>query len=161
MLDAGLAEFDLTQFLETAAQKTCAAKIPVAAVAYKYGHADLLRLWLRFMDRFSCWSQMLNDTLDWSKDSSHRQGTFFLSEAARRKRPDESPLEWVFREGLEWGMDTLEAWMLELKLLASDLECPDVLEYLHHRAGILSERKAALIRGSRDLAKLRSVLDGR
>src|SRR5262249_3579153 len=60
MLDAGLAEFDLTQFLETAAQKTCAAKIPVAAVAYKYGRADLLRPWLRFMDRFSCWSQMLN-----------------------------------------------------------------------------------------------------
>jgi hypothetical protein len=160
MLDGSMADFDLAQFVDIAAQKTSAAKIPVAAVAYKYGRADLLPSWSRFLDRFACWSQMLNDTFDWLSDSFHHRGTFFLSEAARRKKDDESVLGWVLREGLEWGMDTLETWMSEIKVLAKDLDCPDLLDYLDGRASTLARRRAVLIEGLRNLAKLRSALDG-
>ncbi|MBV8773781.1 MAG: hypothetical protein JO166_15860 [Deltaproteobacteria bacterium] len=160
MLDGSMADFDSTQFTEIAAQKTSAVKIPVAAVAFKYDRADLLRSWFRFLDKFSCWSQMLNDTFDWLNDSFHHRGTFFLSEATRRKRDDESLLEWVLREGLDWGMDTLETWMRELKMLATDLQCPDAMDYLDGRGVRLAQRRAALTEGLRNLSKLRSVLAG-
>jgi hypothetical protein len=161
MLDASMNQLDLTQFVETAGQKTCAAKIPVAAVAFRYGGADLAPRWFHFLDRFGCWSQMLNDTFDWLSDSFHHRGTFFLSEAARRKRQDESLLEWVLREGLEWGMDILETWLAELKMLATDLECPALLDYLGHRTEILAQRRSVLVQGMQNMAKVRSALDGR
>jgi hypothetical protein len=160
MLDGTMKDFDLTQFTEIAAQKTSAAKIPVAAVAHKYGRAELLPPWFRFLERFSCWSQMLNDTFDWLSDSFHHKGTFFLSEAARRKRHDESLLEWVLREGLEWGMDTLETWMRELRIQAKELECPDAVDYLDRRAAKFVQRKAVVTDGLCNLSKLRSILDG-
>ncbi|MBV8056204.1 MAG: hypothetical protein JO071_13295 [Deltaproteobacteria bacterium] len=160
MLDGSMTDFDLTHFVEIAAQKTSAAKIPVAAVAYKYGRSDLLPSWFRFLDRFSCWSQMFNDTFDWLDDSFHHKGTFFLSEATRRKRDNESLFEWVLRDGLEWGMDTLETWMSELKIQAKDLDCPDAVEYLDRRSAALAQRRAVITEGLSNLSKLRSVLDG-
>jgi hypothetical protein len=159
ILDGSTQEFDLTRFFEIAAQKTCAAKIPVAAVAYKYDRIEVLPAWSYFLDRFSCWSQMLNDAFDWLNDSLHHSGTFFLSEASRRKAPSESLIEWVLREGLIWGMDTLDTWMTELKVLARDLESQNLLDYLDNRAGILAERRSLLTQGLQSLAKLRSALD--
>ncbi|MBI3797078.1 MAG: hypothetical protein HY268_08935 [Deltaproteobacteria bacterium] len=159
ILDAQLSEFDAAQFMNIAAQKTCAAKIPLAAVCYQYDRTDILPAWSQFSDRFGCWSQMLNDTFDWLKDSQSQTGTFFLSEAKRRKHPTESITEWVIREGGEWGMDTLATWMAELRALAQDLASPGLIAYLDTRAAILAERRNALFNGLQNLAKLRLALN--
>ena len=64
-------------FNEIAAQKTCAAKIPLAAVCYKYGRTDVLPAWSRFLERYGWWGQMLNDTFDWLKDSQNNGRNVF------------------------------------------------------------------------------------
>jgi len=159
MLDAGMSEFDATQFERIAARKMCAAKIPLAAVCYKYGRTDTLPVWSLFMERYGCWAQMLNDTFDWPKDSQNKAGTFFLSEARRRKSPDESLTEWVIREGFDWAIGSLEKSMSELRALANDLESPGVMEHLDIRAVAFTEKKDGCAEGLRCLAELRDALN--
>jgi len=159
MLDRSMSEFDAAQFETIAAQKMCFAKIPVAAVCYKYGYMDALPPWSRFMERYGCWSQMLNDTFDWFKDLQNGAGTFFLSEARRRKRPDESVTEWVIREGLEWAIETLQAWMSELQMLAKGLENPAIVQHLSARAAVFATRRDDSLAGLRSLARLRDALN--
>jgi len=159
MLDGNMSEFDLVQFQKIAGQKTCATTIPLAAVCYRYDRTDVLPAWSRFLERYGWWSQMSNDTFDWLKDSRNNAGTFFLSEARRRAYPDESVTEWVIREGFEWAMDTLQAWMSELRTLANGLENPAIMEHLDGRAAILGERRKNSSEGLRNLAKLRDALN--
>jgi hypothetical protein len=158
MLDGSMSDFDSTQFEKIAAQKLCAAKIPLAAVCYKYGRTDVLPAWSCFLERYALWSQMLNDTFDWLKDSQHKAGTFFLSEARRRKSPDESLTEWVIREGFGWAMARLEALMYELRALANDLKNPSILEHLDTRAATLARKRDRVFEGLLSLAKLRDAL---
>jgi hypothetical protein len=40
--DADSTEIDREQFMRVAAQKTCAVKIPLAAVCHRFGRPDLL-----------------------------------------------------------------------------------------------------------------------
>jgi hypothetical protein len=160
MLDANMSEFDAAQFIDTAAQKTCAAKIPLAAVCYKYNRTDVLPAWSQFLDRFGCWSQMLNDVFDWLKDSQYQTGTFFLSEATRRKHSTESVTEWVIREGFEWAMETLDTWMSELMTIAKNLQSRGSVAYLYKRAAILEKRRRDVHAGLRSLAKIRTALNG-
>jgi hypothetical protein len=101
---------------------------------------------------------MLNDTFDWLKDSQHKAGTFFLSEARRRKSPDESLTEWVIREGFGWAMARLEALMYELRALANDLKNPSILEHLDTRAATLARKRDRVFEGLLSLAKLRDAL---
>jgi hypothetical protein len=156
--DADTSDFDLNQFQEIASQKTCAARIPLAAVCYKYSRTDLLPVWLHFLERYGWWSQMLNDTFDWLKDSKNNNGTFFLSEARGRKHPDESLIEWVIREGFEWSVELLETWMSDLKTLANDLENPAVLEHLSTREAAFTRRREDYSQGVLNLVKLHAVL---
>jgi hypothetical protein len=160
MLDGSMSDFDSAQFREIAGQKTCAATIPVAAVCYRYDRTDVLPAWSRFLERYGWWSQMSNDTFDWLKDSQHNAGTFFLSEARRRKHPDESVTEWVIREGFEWAMETLETWMSELRALSRDLQSPAIMEHLDMRAAALAKKKANFSEGLRSLSELRSAFNG-
>jgi len=102
---------------------------------------------------------MLNDTFDWLKDSQHKAGTFFLSEARRRKSSDESVTEWVIREGFAWAMATLEALMYELRALANDLKNPAILEHLDTRAATLARKRDRVFEGLLSLAKLRDALN--
>jgi hypothetical protein len=159
MLDGSMPRFDLTQFEEIAGQKTCAAKIPLAAICYKYNRIDLLPVWSRFLERYGWWSQMLNDTFDWLKDSKNNTGTFFLSEAQRRKYPDESVVEWVIREGFEWSMELLETWMSDLRALANDLENPAVVEHLNIRETAFTRRREDYSKGVWSLDRLRAALE--
>jgi hypothetical protein len=55
---------------------------------------------------------------DWQQDLTLGVPTFFLSEAARRKRPGELELSWIAREGLDWGFERLAAWMYDLRQLS-------------------------------------------
>jgi hypothetical protein len=159
MLDASILEFDATQFERIAARKMCAAKISLAAVCYKYDRTDALPAWSRFIERYGWWAQMLNDTFGWLKDSQNNAVTFFLSEARRRKYPDESLTEWVIREGFEWAMVSLETSMSELRALANDLESPGVMEHLDMRAAAFTEKRDGCAEGLRCLGKLREALN--
>ena len=85
-------------------------------------------------------------------------GTFFLSEARRRKYPDESVTEWVIREGFEWSMETLETWMSDLKSFASDLENPAVVEHLSMREAAFTRRREDYSQGVLNLVKLHAAL---
>jgi hypothetical protein len=157
MLDGSMSEFDSAQFREISGQKTCAATIPLGAVCYRYDRADVLPAWSRFLELYGWWSQMLNDTFDWLKDSQNNAGTFFLSEAQRRKYSDESVTGWVIREGFGWAMETLETWMYELRALSRDLQSPAVMEHLDMRAAALAKKGNDFAEGLGSLAKLRSA----
>lgn len=156
--DASLAEVDSAQFAQIAAHKTCAVKIPLAAVCYYCSRPDLITPWSQFADLFGCWHQMLNDLFDWHRDMEHRTNTYFLTEARRRKRSAESVAGWVIREGFEWGVDTLQSWMDELRALADTLGSPALVAYLDSREALLFERKEQVSAGFQSLMNLAAAL---
>ena len=158
MKDASLLDIDRTQFMQVTAQKTCAAKIPLAAVCFRYELADFITPWAEFVDLFGCWHQMWNDLFDWFKDLERETNTYFLSEAKRRKLPDESIIEWVIREGFDWGIEVLQTWMNELKALARNLNSPDMVAYLAEREAMLLQKAEEIAVGLQNLAKLRNLL---
>ena len=116
------------EFVSTSARKTIGARIPVAAVALRYGRAELQDNWFAFIDRFGCWHQMLNDLLGWRVDLEHGRRTYLLS-GAPVGAPD-SVGEWMVREGLEAGFAELDGWMAEAVAAASVLGAQPVLDYL-------------------------------
>lgn len=157
--DASLMEIDREQFTHVAAQKTCAVKIPIAAVCYRYAKPDLMAPWARFVDLFGCWHQMQNDVFDWLKDARHHTPTYFLSEAERRKEPTEPVAEWVIREGFDWGIGVLDGWMTELKTLAGDLVSPGLVNYLEEREAMMRQRKEEVARGLESATRLLALLE--
>jgi hypothetical protein len=152
--DANLYDLDAVQFEQVAARKTCAAKIPLAAVAYRYDRPDLIEPWSHFVDRFGAWHQLFNDLFDWHRDAVQPACTYFLSEAERRREPEEPVAAWVAREGFAWAIDKLRAWLAGLKGLATPLQSPDLLTYLDLREKRLNERQKAVEGGLKDLARL-------
>jgi hypothetical protein len=159
MVDAGLAEVDRTQFVQVAAQKTCAAKIPLAAVCYQYEQPGLITPWAHFVELFGCWHQMRNDLFDWRRDLQRQARTYFLSEAERRKRSTETVAEWVVREGFAWGVQNLEAWMAELQALAGNLNSPDLEAYLDTREAMMRKQKEDVTDGLQNVAKLLALFE--
>lgn len=156
--DAGLPEISRADFQRYAARKVCAALIPLAAVCYRYERPDRLEPWARFVEAFGAWHQMWNDVFDWSKDLRHGTRTYFLSEAARRKRPDETPAVWVVREGFAWGLADLEARLAEAAALAAALDSPDLRAYLDRRAALLRQQQADVAPGLEALVKLSKAM---
>jgi hypothetical protein len=161
--DAGSTEIDREQFMRVAAQKTCAVKIPLAAVCFRCRRPDLIAPWSQFVDLFGCWHQMLNDLFDWRRDMEHDTPTYFLSEAGRRRGAAEqgsaeSVAGWVMREGFEWGMDVLQAWLVELKALADNLGSPALAAYLNTREAMLLERRKQVDAGLQGMKSLLAVL---
>ena len=153
LVDASLSEIDLNQFEQITAQKTCAAKIPLAAVSYRQNRPDLIEPWSRFVDLFGCWHQLRNDLFDWQRDEARNTRTYFLGEA-QRQQPDEPTTVWVVREGFAWAMEQLQSWMVDLKALAAQLASPDLTSYLDIREKMLEERARAAEDGFRHLAKI-------
>lgn len=159
MVDASLTEVDRTQFMQVAAQKTCAVKIPMAAVCYRYEQPGLITPWAEFVELFGCWHQMRNDLFDWRRDLRNQARTYFLSEAERRKRPAETVAEWVVRDGFAWGLNNLEAWMSELKALARDLKSPELGAYLDLRDTMMGKQKEEVMDGLQNVAKLFALFE--
>ena len=155
--DTQLEEIDKDLFVEVSAQKTCAAKIPIAAVFYHYDCPECVEDWERFLDLFGCWHQMWNDIFSWVKDTRYETQTYFLSEANRSKRPGEPVIDWVIREGFNWGLEVLELWMDELELVAGDLNSSLLVGYLDDRRRTLSGQKAEALHG---LKQMENLLDG-
>lgn len=158
MQEASLPDIDQTQFRQIAAQKVCAAKIPVAAVCCRHERPDLKPAWFQLVDRLGCWHQMMNDLFDWHKDMRHQSQTYFLSEAGRNKASGESVAAWVIREGFVWGSDTLQSWMAELEEMAQHLQSPDLLAYLEKRETLFLERQAQVMDGFQNMARLLAAL---
>ena len=125
MEDAALATIDEVAFTRVAAQKVCAAKIPVAAICYRRHRPDLIAPWTEAVDLLGGWHQFLNDLFDWHKDLARQTTTYFLSEAERRRHADELVVSWVAREGFAWGIDQAQGWMSRLKSQAEALNSPD------------------------------------
>ena len=161
MIDSGLSEIDRAQFIDVSARKTGAARIPVAAVCYRYDSPRLIQRWSEFLDGFGCWHQMWNDLFDWPRDLRNRTVTYFLSEARRRQRAGESVAEWVAREGLAWGVEALDEWMAEAMTLAKDLDCPALIEYLRSREDMVGEQAEHVRIGLESAAQLARVLRAR
>jgi hypothetical protein len=145
--DAHLTDLSWDEFLQIAAKKSCAAKIPLTAVCYRYGREDRIAPWSQFLDLFSRWHQMWNDVIGWHGDLRNGIGTLFLSEADRRRGLNESVTEWVIREGLGWGIDICRTWMDELRLLARGLNSNDLETYLQERESMLIEQKEQIAEG--------------
>ena len=152
--DSRLIAIDETLFEQVVAHKVCAAKIPLAAVCYQYGRPDLIEPWSNMVNLLGCWHQFLNDLLGWHRDYTRRTRTYFLSEAERKRQAGEPVVGWVSREGFDWAMDKLDAWMSAIKKIAVDLPCPDLEAYLDTRHGILQQQKDEVAEGLRNLAKL-------
>lgn len=147
MRDLQFRRINRRQFVQIAAQKICAVKIPVAGVAFRYGQADVLESWSQFMDVYSCWHQMSNDMFHWHEDLSLDTATFFLSEAARRKRERETIPDWVIREGFDWGLEALDEWMVQARELAGEVESTELMHYLKYRSESVT-RQANAMRGT-------------
>ncbi len=155
--DADLTEIDEPQFRQIAAQKVCAAKIPVAAVAYHHHRPDTIDPWSDFVDLFGCWHQLLNDLFDWHKDYINQTPTYFLSEADRRRKADQPVIGWIAEEGFEWAIAKLQEWMSSLKTQAKTLNSPDLLNYLDTRQSMLLKQKADVVKGLQSLATLAAL----
>ncbi|KPL22561.1 MAG: hypothetical protein AMJ93_06925 [Anaerolineae bacterium SM23_84] len=156
--DARAETIDRDHFVQVTARKTCAVKIPVAAVCYRYERPDLIPPWAQLVDLFGCWHQMYNDLFDWRQDLERETHTYFLSEAERRKKPAESVTDWVIREGFAWGIETLAAWMAQLQAMSDELGSPDALAYLKTREAMLSERQKIVVAGLQSAAQLLTLL---
>jgi hypothetical protein len=152
--DAHLTEIEAAQFEQVSAQKVCAAKIPLAAVCYRHRRPDLIEPWSRLVDLFGCWHQMFNDLFDWHKDEAGHNRTYFLSEAKRRQHEGEPLISWVAREGFDWAIGKLQAWMLELKRMAHHLNSPDLSAYLDQRETMLLTQQEAIAPGLHNLARI-------
>ena len=133
IMDTKSLQQDQTQFMEIAAQKICAIKIPLAAVAYYYNHPELIRPWSQLVDDFGRWHQMCSDLFHWHEDLSQGVTTYFLSEAQKRKNTNESLADWVLREGFQWGMEVLDNWMTNVQSKACQLNNDDLINYLTYR----------------------------
>ena len=138
--DAVLTDIDLAEFIAISGQKVCGGKIPLAAVAHHYNHPELFQAWQRFHDRSGCWHQMYNDLFGWLKDLEHQTPSYFLSEGNRRKRPEQSIAAWVIHEGFAWGIDLLDTWLGELRLLAEPLHSRELSAYLDERHRLLQQQ---------------------
>jgi hypothetical protein len=158
MRDLRFRQINRRQFMQIAAQKTCAVKIPVAGVAFQYGQADVLGRWSQFIDVYGCWHQMSNDMFHWHEDLSLGTATYFLSEAAGRKRKSETIPDWVMREGFEWGLHDLDQWMGQAQELAGELECADLVHYLQYRSESVQSEANAMRETLQTAAKLGDLL---
>ncbi len=160
MQDASTSDIDRDRFVQFAAQKVCAAKIPIAAVCYHSNRPDMIPPWCQLVDLLGCWNQMIDDLFDWRKDMEHGAPTFFLSEAGRRKAPGESVAAWVVREGFAWGSETLHLWMAELQEMAQHLSSPGLFAYLGTRERLFVERETQVAAGFRSMDRLLMILQG-
>jgi hypothetical protein len=152
--DAMLTNLDEFQFEQVAAQKTCAAKIPLAAVCYRYHRPDLIEPWSGWVDLFGCWHQLLNDCFGWHRDFACQTPTYFLAEAERRRMLNEPVAGWVAREGFAWAIEKSQGWMSALRARAAQLRSPELLTYLAGRETMLQKQVEEVSAGLDAIGKL-------
>lgn len=158
MKDSTQTSITQEQFMQSAAQKICAAKIPVAAVCYHYNQIEIIPAWWKYIDILGCWHQMMNDLFDWNKDLAHQNNTYFLSEAQRRKHQSENVLDWVIREGFDWGSQKVNEWTATLKQQAQALGSQAMFEYMTTREAMFVKRQKDVKQGFHSMTHLLTTL---
>ncbi len=138
--DSRLQQIERETFLQTSSQKSHAATIPIAAVLYRHQNPQAIKDWRAFFRCFQYFHQMHNDLFGWIKDLRHQAITYFLSEAARRKRPEESIPHWIVREGFEWGMGEVSLFFGQTREAAALLSNRDLELYLDAREALIEEQ---------------------
>jgi hypothetical protein len=133
VVDATLADFTEAEFIQIAAKKTAAGAIPLAGVCFHYGRSDQLSAWQNIYALIARWHQMRDDLIDWSSDSKSGNRTWLLCEAERQKANDESVAMWIGRKGFTWTSAVMDPWMEKLLKMASEADCPELIEYLNAR----------------------------
>jgi hypothetical protein len=146
--DAVTHEFNLdcireAEFEGITVAKLAGARIPLAAVGFRYGTAQQMRSWEEFALALARWSQMEDDLFDWHHDLQHDKTSYFLTEANRRKGPDTVDA-WVIREGFQQGVETLQRELSALRDLVGPLNSPDLIRYLDLRETILEGQKTRI-----------------
>ncbi len=158
IMDTKSVQPDQKQFIERAAQKICAIKIPLAAVAYVYDRPEDIQPWSQLVDDFGRWHQMNSDLFHWHEDLSQEVPTYFLFEAQSRKTTGESPADWVLREGFQWGLNLLEVWMAGVLEQARKLNNQDLIEYLLYRQAASRKAGQEVLTALPSASMLRSFL---
>ncbi len=157
--DGSVSEVDEGHFNGVSAQKSCAAKIPLAAIAYHADSVDRLLPWYRAADLFGRWHQLYNDLFDWQKDLELNTPTYFLSEATRRGVQRAQVWQWVIDEGFEWGIDQLGGWISEMIDLARRLESKRFERYLTMREERMNDRCQKVLKGFGEASKLLAIFN--
>jgi hypothetical protein len=159
--DARLSAVELNDFERISSRKVSGAKIPLAAVALRYGRDDRLGAWLAFVDLLGRWHQMRNDVLGWITDRERGRATYFLSEGSRRARAGEPISQWVVREGLSWAATELDRWMDELLDSARSIGSDPLIAYLQARREASMEQHGQIAREVETLSALANTLGAR
>jgi hypothetical protein len=147
-------------FIAVSSQKIAAVKIPVAAVCFRYQRPDLLAPWLHFYDSFACSHEMLDDFCDWHADLTQGRSSFLLSEASRRKHPNESIDAYMVREGLAAGYAKIELWLGEATSLANGLHSEMLESFLQYRRNQIGRFWQSIAPSLDQLKDLADVLEG-
>lgn len=153
--EASTEVIDRECFLAVSAKKISPAKIPILAVCYRDDRQDLIEPWSRFCDLLARWCQLVDDLFDWPCDLSRRAtATYLLSEASKRKHPEEPVACWLARQGFRWAMGELDLWMRQLRALSKELNSADAQRYLDVRHSLLHRRSREVAKGLQRLAEL-------
>jgi hypothetical protein len=155
LADRLLGDPDVDRFELTAARKTTAAIIPVAAALYVGGEPHRIPTWVRFVDSFGRWHQLENDFFGWHKDQKHGNPNLVVGEALRRGL---DPNDWFLKEGFEWGAGLLSRYANEVAADARTLACPGLLAYLEARLSAHRARLDSLRRGISEEVRLDRLL---
>jgi hypothetical protein len=156
IVDQTLTDIDLRLFRSISAQKTCAAKIPLFATGFYYDAPKMAERFCQIAEIFGYYVQLADDLFDWPTDSSNKTETFFLSEARRRSRPQESLTEWAGREGIEWAVGLCQGWLDDLTVHASELHSKELAALVQNRR-VIFEQRTTLLR--ENLARVAPLAD--
>jgi hypothetical protein len=135
-----LDSIDDARFEQVTVAKLAAARIPVAAVAFRYNAGHRLRHWEEFTLALARFAQMEDDLSDWYDDLHNRKTSRFLTKASRQKDFD-SIEAWVICEGFQQEMENLERELPALRRVAHCLASPDVVRYLDGRETMFKIQK--------------------
>ena len=145
---------------ERAVDRIGPATIPLAAVLWHAGRAELIDPWCRFTLGLARVEQLLDDLTDWHHDAERGQSNVLLAEGARHVTPDEPAEAWVIREGLLWALDSAAGSLTPLRAEAAALGSEAVGGFLDHRADLIAKTRRELEPGVRQLDRLTRAWKG-
>ena len=147
-------EITREQFLDISSQKSKAATIPVVAVLYRLQQDEDIVLWQNFYKTFQRFHQMHNDVFGWVRDFRSNSTTYFLDEAKRRVKADQSVLAWIAHGGIEWGLRQIQVFFADACVEAARTNNSYLMQYMEARGERLSELASRIPSEAKNLAKL-------
>jgi hypothetical protein len=184
-----LASFTRADFETVSVAKLSAARIPVAAVAFRANAADRLAAWDAFTVALSRWSQMEDDLFDWHHDLRHGKSSYFLTEARRNCAADSATTAsvnigvthfadaanfthsghnsdaalaaWIVQFGFDQEIETLRRELFILRDLAETLHSTHILNYLDCRRVMLDSERVRITTAFKTLAEIAGITESR